>query len=134
TRINEPIEPGPVLHMRVQRSGNHWTQSYSYDGATWTDAATFQHSLEVASVGVFAANSGGSSAPRLIASVDYVFNSANPVAPEDPDVNLDTTPPIVHGVSVDSRSGQVEVSWLINETSSVFVEYGLTESYELGVV
>ena len=44
------------LYMKVNRTGNQWKQSYSYDGTNWIPAANFNHTLTVTSVGPFVGN------------------------------------------------------------------------------
>ena len=72
------VEP---LYMRVGRVGDQWTQSYSQDGVNWTTHTSFSFALSVSSVGVFAGNAGAS--PAYTAVVDYFFNTASPIDPED---------------------------------------------------
>jgi len=76
--------PAP-LYMRVNRTGNTWTQSYSLDGTTWTVAGTFSHALTVSAVGPYAGNIGlyGNPAPGHTGVIDYFFNTATPIVPED---------------------------------------------------
>jgi regulation of enolase protein 1 (concanavalin A-like superfamily) len=70
------------MYMRVRRQGNEWTQFYSLDGQTWATAASFSHTLEVTQIGIFVGNTGGSP-PAHTAIVDYFFNTASPIIPED---------------------------------------------------
>ena len=69
------------LYMRVTRVGDTWTQSYSTNGSSWTAAANFTFALTVNEVGVFAGNAGNN--PAHTAVVDYFFNTAAPIVPED---------------------------------------------------
>jgi len=73
------------IYMRVKREGNQWTQSYSYNGENWTSSITFTHALSVTSVGPFAGNAGNTSnsAPTYTGLIDYFFNTASPIIPED---------------------------------------------------
>jgi hypothetical protein len=76
--------PSTPSHLRVTRVGPQWSMSFSNDGETWTSAGSFNHALNVASTGVFAANHGGpGNEPAQTAIVDYFFNSAAPIEPED---------------------------------------------------
>lgn len=90
--------PGNIpLFMRVKRQGSQWTQSYSTNGVNWTTSVIFTHSLTVTSVGLFAGNCGfpacGSTQPPSFASiVDYFFNTASPINPEDGGI---TTPSVI---------------------------------------
>ena len=70
------------LYLRVRRQGDEWTLRYSFDGATWTNAVTFDHSLVVGEVGVFCGNAG-SALPAHTAHIDYFFNTTSPIDPED---------------------------------------------------
>ncbi|MCB0080920.1 MAG: DUF1349 domain-containing protein, partial [Caldilineaceae bacterium] len=92
-RFNQVIPDGAPLYLRVVRSGNLWAAFYSYNGEDWNtnSAMTFSYGLAVTKVGIFAGNAG-ETAPAHTAVVDYFFNSASPIAPEDPVVNA--LPPI----------------------------------------
>ncbi|RIK42591.1 MAG: hypothetical protein DCC55_08395 [Chloroflexi bacterium] len=81
-RINQVITPfGTDMYMRVERAGNQWTQSYSFDGTDWTESVSFTHTLTTGTVGVYAGNAGAF--PAHTAIVDYFFNTAAPIVPED---------------------------------------------------
>ncbi|MEK9136516.1 MAG: carbohydrate binding domain-containing protein, partial [Bacteroidota bacterium] len=79
-----PITAGNPLYLRVKRVGNQWTESYSYNGTSWTSAPDFTHTLTVSSVGPFIGTAGTSPAPAFTGLVDYFFNMASPIVPEDP--------------------------------------------------
>jgi len=83
------------LYMRVRREGDWWTVAYSFDGESWTTAGSFEHVLTVNKVGVFVGNTGGN--PAHTALIDYFFNSASPVVPEDGDRNTLTVNLIGNG-------------------------------------
>ncbi len=85
TYLNQAVTGGPQSFMRVRRSGDTWTLSSSFDGTTWHTAGTFVDPLAVSGVGVYAANSAdaGEAPPAHTAIVDYFFNTASPVVPED---------------------------------------------------
>ena len=91
-RINEVIAQGSPLYMRVLRSGDRWSLYYSYNGSEWitNNALTFSYQLAVTKVGPFAGNAGAN--PAFTSVVDYFFNTASPISPEDPVVNA--LPPI----------------------------------------
>ena len=77
---------GTPSHLRVTRVGDQWSFSYSYNGATWTSGGSFIHKLAVTKTGVYAANHGtppARPAPAHTAIVDYFFNTAAPIVPED---------------------------------------------------
>ncbi|MEM9379146.1 MAG: DUF1349 domain-containing protein [Planctomycetota bacterium] len=69
------------LFVRVSRSGDQWTHQYSIDGTSWTTNATFTRALNVTGIGPFAGTAGP--APAFDARIDYVFDAAAPVVPED---------------------------------------------------
>jgi hypothetical protein len=66
--------------LRVIRTGDEWTFSYS-DSSGWVTAGTASHPLNVSAIGPFALSSGSN--PGYSAEVDYFFNTATPIAPED---------------------------------------------------
>jgi uncharacterized repeat protein (TIGR02543 family) len=85
TIANVTIPSGTSLWARVTRTGDQWTYQTSTNGTTWINRASFTQALDVTGAGVFAGNYGpGPSAPAWTAAVDYVFNTASPLAPEDP--------------------------------------------------
>ncbi len=86
TRHNVVIAGAAVLYMRVRRTGNQWTQTYSLNGTTWTNGASFSQAITVNSVGPFFGNAG-SPAPAFTGLVDYFFNTTSPIVPEDPVTN-----------------------------------------------
>ena len=79
------MDNGVPLYMRIKREGDLWTQSYSYDGDSWTIAGSFNSSLLVNRVGVFAENTVGPATPSpgYTVLIDYFFNTTSPVDPED---------------------------------------------------
>ncbi len=80
------LTSGTPSHLRVTRVGDQWSFSYSYNGTNWTAGGSFTHPLAVAKTGVYAANHGtppARPAPAHTAIVDYFFNSAAPIVPED---------------------------------------------------
>jgi len=83
-RANEIITGGVPIHLRLRRASDSWTVSYSYNGSDWLSAPTltFSHALSVKQVGVFVGNAGSN--PAYSGLIDYFFNSATPIAPEDP--------------------------------------------------
>ena len=81
TQLNQAIAVSPVQYLRLTRTGDVWTEHYSFDGQSWTMVASFTHSLQVSSVGVFAGNFDPS--PAYTAVVDYFFETSSPIEPED---------------------------------------------------
>ncbi|VVB56435.1 SdrD B-like domain protein [uncultured archaeon] len=71
------------LYMRVKRSGNLWTQNYSFDGINWISSGNFTQALTVTSVGPYAGNAAGATAPAFNGMIDYFFNTASLILNED---------------------------------------------------
>ncbi|MEZ6019205.1 MAG: DUF1349 domain-containing protein [Planctomycetota bacterium] len=71
-------------YLRVQRAGSQIVCSLSHDGASWTQVVSFFRSMVVNHVGPYAGNAflNGNS-PAFTAKVDYVFDTAAPIVPED---------------------------------------------------
>lgn len=82
TRVNKTIAAPSPLYLRVVRNGDQWTQYYATDGVNWLNGTSFSHALTVNRVGPFAGNAGNN-APAFTTAVDYFFNSAAPIIPED---------------------------------------------------
>lgn len=80
--FNQLATSGVPLRMRVQRTGNSWTQTWSDDsGATWKPGAVFSHVMPVTKVGLFA-GAQGLNAPWTL-EADYFFELGTPIAVED---------------------------------------------------
>ena len=80
-KVPEQLKP---MYMRIAREGDKWTQSYSYDGTNWTENGSFTHPIAVKQVGVFAGNTPyKGQTPAHTAVIDYFFNTAAPIVPED---------------------------------------------------
>jgi regulation of enolase protein 1 (concanavalin A-like superfamily) len=75
-------DAGGLLYLQVNRQGDQWEQAYSQDGQNWEAAASFSHALVVTQAGLFAGNAG-SNPPAHTAVIDYFFNTASPIVPED---------------------------------------------------
>jgi regulation of enolase protein 1 (concanavalin A-like superfamily) len=129
TDVSIPAPTGTSVWIRVSRTGSTWTISSSADGSTWTTRSTFSWSLAASGIGVFAGNAAGSTSPSFTALVDYLFNSASPISPEDPGGPPDTTPPTIGGTSAAPSSSTATVSWTTNETTTSRIDYGTTASY-----
>jgi regulation of enolase protein 1 (concanavalin A-like superfamily) len=82
-QLSVEIYNKPSVVLRLARSGNIWTLSYSYDGFRWTKVGAFADTLTLAKVGAFGGNFGGSSSPSFTTKVDYLVNSSAPPATED---------------------------------------------------
>ncbi len=65
------------FYLRLAREGDHWMESYSYDGLTWSAGADFTWALSVHAVGVYAGNAGPH--PSFTGIVDYFHGESTPV-------------------------------------------------------
>ena len=116
---------GSSVWMRVQKSGTNWTEYWSPNGTTYNTGATFTESLTPARIGPYGGNwaSPASSAQAYTASVDYFFNTASPISPEDgggPGISL---------VSVTPGANGATLTWSSDVAASSRIDYGLTTSY-----
>ncbi|AMW28493.1 Ig-like domain-containing protein [Arthrospira platensis] len=102
--IRMGVQPGQARHLKVNRTGDVWTLNYSPDGSTWTTAGSFTEALQVQQVGLFAGNADSSSSPQFTSQVDYFFNTAAPIIPEDGQVvtpePVENQPPIANDDTV----------------------------------
>jgi hypothetical protein len=75
----------PSRWLRVRRVGSTWTESWSTDGLNYTVATTFTYALTVTKIGPAVTNSAinGNPAPAFTSYVDYFFNAASPIVPQD---------------------------------------------------
>lgn len=78
-RANAPIPNQSRLWMRVDRSGDTWTQAYSVDGENWNNVASFTRVLSLSEVSLYA---GNADAAHTVA-VDYIFDQTAPIQQED---------------------------------------------------
>jgi len=133
TRYNKAISTGNApFWMRITRSGNTWTQSWSNNGTQYTTGAVFSFALTVANVGPFALNSGvsqlGTPAPAFTEVIDYFFNTATRISPEDSGVDLTPT-----SIAVTPSSNAATVTWNTEDWSTSTVNYGTQLPYSTGV-
>ncbi|SIT16926.1 Regulation of enolase protein 1, concanavalin A-like superfamily [Roseivivax lentus] len=75
------IPEGAAPYLRLDRTGDTFTFSYSTDGETWAVAGTATRSIVVTQTGVFGASVGA--ADGFSAIVDYVEATSDPVLTED---------------------------------------------------
>jgi hypothetical protein len=105
TRINLAL-PSIPPYLQVTKTGNTWQYKYSNDGSTWTTAGSFTRAIIVSQAGLFAGNSNSNEydTPAFVANVDYFFNTASPIVPEDGGDPTAPTPPVVNVWYGDSQS------------------------------
>jgi len=116
--------------IRVGRTGNTWTDSWSVDGTNFTVAASFSYALVVNQIGPYVGNCCGSTSPAFTAYVDYFFNTASPISPADGGMWGSTNPPVISGTSATSiASSGATIVWTTDQFSSSRVDYGTTTGY-----
>lgn len=92
--INEFLGEVAPSYLRVERSGQNgdgWTASYSYDGSSWSSSSLLIIDLRPTQVGVHALSNfvGNGVAPAFVSKVDYFFDTANRIDPEDGLVDIE---------------------------------------------
>lgn len=134
-RFNSAIAAGSARYLRISRVGDLWTCDYSADGVAYTPAGSFTQAYTVTSASVFVANHASSGdSPAHSAIVDYVFDTAVPVADEDMSAEPDVRAPLIHTVQPTMSATELVVSWFTDEPAQGSVDYGETSAYELGSV
>ncbi|MEM9565487.1 MAG: hypothetical protein AAGA93_22885, partial [Actinomycetota bacterium] len=129
------VLPDSVEHyMRVNRTGNTWSMEHSTDGTSWTTVTSLVVDLDSRYVGPYVGNTstGNGTPPALLGAIDYFFNTASPIVPEDGGAGPDLTAPVVNNVVTDvgTPNGQsVTVTWDTDEPSTTRVEWGPTNAY-----
>ena len=104
TRKYISVSGAAPLYLRINRTDDDWTLSYSYNGVSWVVLNSFNVPLVVSSVGVYGGNTSdgvGIDPPAHTAVIDYFFNTASPVVPEDGGMLSVTT--FVDGVGTVTR-------------------------------
>jgi len=132
------LPAGSTNYLRVGRSGNTWTFRHSTDGTTWTTVGSFNLALRSTYLSPYAGTTAtGGTPPAFIGSLDYFFNTASPISPEDGGAGPDTTPAVISDVVATPSTGnnqEMTVSWTTNEPASSRVEWGLQTNYALPAV
>ncbi|UCH82903.1 MAG: DUF1349 domain-containing protein, partial [Candidatus Latescibacterota bacterium] len=95
-KINASLPEIPS-YLKLTRTGSSWNFQYSYDGTSWSSAGAFSSGLLVDQVGLFAATTQSDyyDAPPFVANIDYLFDTSNPIIPEDGGDPTAPTPPVV---------------------------------------
>ncbi|GAB5373576.1 MAG: hypothetical protein AcusKO_00380 [Acuticoccus sp.] len=78
-QLNDVIDPGEAMVLRLIRTDATFRLEYSADGEDWSTAGSYAHHMTVSAVGPFAAAVG----PGFTAQIDYFLNTADPIAAED---------------------------------------------------
>ena len=128
---NAPIATaGPPFWIRVKRLGNDWTFSSSTNGTSFTTAVTFNVPYTITKIGPYAGNTG-SPPPANTVNVDYFFNTASPIVPEDG--GGDVTPPQITNVVATPTATSAGITWTTDEAANSRVDYGTTTTYGANV-
>jgi uncharacterized repeat protein (TIGR01451 family) len=70
--------------LRVRRTGDVFSYQTSTNGYNFSEAVHFTRRLTVSQIGPFAGNNAcGYTAPAFTSSIDYFFNTASPIVPQD---------------------------------------------------
>lgn len=132
------VLPGAAVYLKLARSGNDWTASYSTDGNTYADVVNFTHALTATRIGPFVSNhaTSGLTPPAFTGQIDCFVNTASPIDCDSEGAPpADTLEPFIYGVDwVSPQSGKMRVTWYTDEPANGAVEYGLTTGYEKGTV
>ncbi len=87
TRKNLDGITNAPLYARILRNGDKWEWFYSTNGQDWTrPALPYTFDMTVLQAGVYAGNTPettGGIVPAHTAVIDYFFNAASPIVPED---------------------------------------------------
>ena len=70
-----------MFYLRLARSDDSWTASYSADGESWIGFADVHQPMAVTGIGFYAGNSGDD--PGHTVAVDYFFERSAPITIED---------------------------------------------------
>jgi regulation of enolase protein 1 (concanavalin A-like superfamily) len=133
--LSVPIADGAAEFLRVDRSGDDWTVSAAGGDTAFASVGSFAHAMTVTAAGLHVANhASGEPAPAFTAVFDYVFDTKEPVMPEDGDEEPDVLPPFNHNASHAAAGTDLMVSWNTDEAALGSVAYGTTTGYEIGVV
>ncbi|MEZ5218817.1 MAG: LamG-like jellyroll fold domain-containing protein [Ilumatobacteraceae bacterium] len=92
------------FYMRLKREGNTFTVSWSDDKIVWHVGVVFDRPMVVTGVGVFTGshNDNGPSV-GVLGSIDYFFNTASPIVPEDGTTAANVGPTVDAGASASVR-------------------------------
>ncbi len=84
---NRSVGSTTHTYQPVRRQGATWTSIYSSDGTTCITAGSFTDGLTPTGIGPYIGNYyPGDKAPAFTGIIDYFFNTASPIVPEDPSV------------------------------------------------
>jgi LmbE family N-acetylglucosaminyl deacetylase/regulation of enolase protein 1 (concanavalin A-like superfamily) len=117
------VPDGAPVYLRLRRSGNAWSFSYSQNGTTWLKTFTFNRTMTVTAAGLMAGNSGGVP-PAFLARADW-FHYIPP----------DRTSPVITSIAATPSAGSgARVTWTTDEVATSEVEFGTTTTYGGGTI
>ena len=118
------------FYLRVTRVGNTFTLLTSSDGQSYTQAASFTQQITVNRVGPFAGNNAcGYTAPAFTSNVDYFFNTASPIVPQDGLANSNPIFNIWYGDNQTFGQNGIPQTW-VNVLGTVLSPYGPVQSLQ----
>jgi hypothetical protein len=99
--VNTPIKVvSAPIWLQLQRTGQSWVGKWSANGTNFVTGTTFNHAMNVTSIGPYAGNSNStaSNSPAFTAIVDHFFNTAQILSNKDgpapfQPVTIDANPP-----------------------------------------
>ncbi len=130
--LSRVISASSSVRIVVERTGSTWQMWVATDGGGLVSVGTLTRSMTLSAAGPFASNHGsGTAVPAWTSNVDYVFDSAAPVVPEDGGGGtgpVDSTPPVVSGLQATAAAEIAAVGWSTNEPTTGVVQFGTTTS------
>lgn len=129
-----PLPDADDHYIRVNRTGNTWTMWHSSNGVDFTEIHSMVVDLESIYVGPYIGNTsiGNNQPPAVLGVIDYFFNTATPIIPEDGGAGPDTEPPVISDIVIvpeSPTSQSATISFTTNEPSTTRADWGLTNGY-----
>ena len=84
-----PVAITAPSYLRVNRTGDIWNVQYSADGTNWTLATDYVRSLVMSQIGPYVGNTGTD--PAHVNVIDYFIAQNDPIAVEDPPIQLNVS-------------------------------------------
>lgn len=89
-KANNTIPVSAPMKLQIRRIGDYWvTKYYPNSSNSWGSVSTFEFPMVMNAFGAFAGTSGNN--PAFTSKVDYFFNTASPISPEDSSRRLNIT-------------------------------------------
>lgn len=84
-----PVGITAPSYLRVNRTGDIWNIQYSIDGTNWTLATDYVRAMVMTQIGPYVGNTGTD--PAHVNVIDYFLSLSDPIAVEDPPIELNVT-------------------------------------------